>query len=75
MYNLGVYVYSLNGALLASSEISVETLTAATRVASNYNMGDCLHVLESTNNLNSSPEEEFTIGYLSNDHMNVGVDA
>ena len=29
-----------------------------------------------TNDLNSSPEEEFTIGSgLSNDHMNVGIDA
>ena len=79
VYNLGVYVYSLNGALLASSEISVETVDSCNDpLASNYNMGDgaCTYC-ESTNNLNSSPEEEeFTIGSgLSNDHMNVGVDA
>ena len=46
-------------------------------LASNYNMGDgaCTYC-DSTNELNSSPEEEFTIGTgLSNDHMNVGVDA
>ena len=45
-------------------------------LASNYNIeGSCTYC-ESTNELNSSPEEEFTIGSgLSNDHMNVGIDA
>ena len=44
--------------------------------ASNYQMfGACVYC-EPVNQLNSSPEEEFTIGTgLSNDHMNVGVDA
>ena len=78
VYNIGVYVYSLEGALLASSEISVETVASCNDpLASNYNMGEgvCTYC-ESTNELNSSPEEEFTIGSgLSNDHMNVGIDA
>ena len=78
VYNLGVYVYSLEGALLASSEISVETVDSCNDpLASNYNMGDgaCTYC-ESTNNWTVLPEEEFTIGSgLSNDHMNVGVDA
>ena len=78
VYNIGVYVYSLGGALLASSEISVETVASCNDpLASNYNMGEgvCTYC-ESTNELNSSPEEEFTIGSgLSNDHMNVGIDA
>ena len=40
-----------------------------------HGRGACTYC-DSTNNLNSSPEEEFTIGSgLSNDHMNVGVDA
>ena len=46
-------------------------------LASNYNMGDgaCTYC-DSTNELNSSPEEEFTIGSgnIPNDHMNVGID-
>ena len=52
VYNLGVYVYSLEGALLASSEISVETVDSCNDpLASNYNMGDgaCTYC-DSTNN-------------------------
>ena len=78
VYNLGVYVYSLDNVLLASSEISVETVDSCNDpFASNYNMGEgaCTYC-DSSNDLNSSPEEEFTIGSgLANDHMNVGIDA
>ncbi|MGB2157549.1 MAG: hypothetical protein ACPHX0_03690, partial [Flavobacteriales bacterium] len=59
VYNLGVYVYSLEGALLASSEISVETVDSCNDpLASNYNMGEgaCTYC-DSSNELNSSPEE------------------
>ena len=44
--------------------------------ASNYQgAGDCTYCI-SSNELNSSPDEEITIGAgLSNDHMNVGIDA
>ncbi len=55
MYNLGVYVYSLEGALLASSEISVETLLyegCTDSTACNFNPaatdddGSCVGTLE-----------------------------
>ena len=56
VYNVGVYVYSLEGALLASSEISVETVASCNDpLASNYNMGEgvCTYC-ESTNELDLS---------------------
>ena len=77
VYNLGVYVHSLAGELLASSEISVQTLASCNDpFASNFNaVGDCTYCTPS-NALDSAPSEEFTIGSgLSNDHMNVGTDA
>ena len=44
--------------------------------ASNFEEAGACTYCESVNQLNSSPEEEFTIGSgLSNDHMNVGIDA
>ena len=48
VYNLGVYVHSLAGELLASSEISVQTLASCNDpLASNFNaVGDCTYCAE-----------------------------
>ena len=52
VYNLGVYVHSLSGELLASSEISVETLASCNDpFASNHNELWGLHVLHAEQRL------------------------
>ena len=74
VYNLGVYVYSLKALCWPLLRSAWRPWTAATLLASTTTRAR-VHVLRQHQQPNSSPEEEFDWFGLSNDHMDVGVDA